>query len=119
MFEKTFKWLLSSLLAVLFLAAPAVFAKGRPGGQQSTAGSKAERQKNRRELNYQRRRIKQSGQRAKAETRQSGHHVKPPKVERHRMTHATSHNKPQNPNLRRARKQNRSHRTTHHPTHPN
>ncbi len=110
MIRKNRRRILPFVLAGLFLAVPALFAKG--AGPSPSTHNKAESRQERRELRYQHRRIKQSRQRIRAEARQFKHST-PPKVKRHQARKVQRHSKSQNPNLRRARKQNRS-RTVHH-----
>ncbi len=109
MIQKSRRRILSFVLAGLFLVVPAVFAKGE--GPSPRGRNKVENRQERRELRYQRRRIKQNRQRLRAEARQNGHST-PPKVKRHQVRKIQRHSRSQNPNLRRARKQNRS-RTAH------
>ncbi|HVB29218.1 MAG TPA: hypothetical protein VNG91_05340 [Terriglobia bacterium] len=113
MSRKTLKWLLPLFLAGAFMATSPVFVHGQGGNQVARASSKADRRQHSGELRYQRQRIKESGKSVRAEARLSGHPGAPPKAERHHVSKAHQHSIRQTPNLRHARKQNRSHRTVH------
>lgn len=114
MFKRTPRWLWPALLAGLILASPTAFVRGYGANRSAHKGKKVKNPQHRADLQYQRRRIKQSGRMVRTEARQTGRHVSPPKAQRHQVTHVPRHNKRENPNLSRARKENRSRRSARH-----
>jgi len=109
--RKTFRWLLQAVLAGLFITMPGFIVHAYGKNQAASSSKKAEAQQHRSELQSQRRRIKHSRQSVRARARQSAHHATPPKAGRHKMRKVQRHSP--NPNLTRAREQNRSRRPTH------
>lgn len=109
MFRKIFTRLLSTFLTVLIVAAPAAFARGLGGNHSAAKVKKLKNQEHNADLQYQRQRLKQSGQNVHTEARQSGPHPLPPKIERRQMVKVPPHKQLENVNLHNAKKQNRSH----------
>lgn len=107
--KRSFRWIICMALAGLFMV-PAAVVTPCQDGNPAAASSKAVKEQHRRELHDQRRRIKQSRQDVRAEVRESGPRAKPPKAERHQTRKVRNQAKSQNPNLRRAQKDNRSRR---------
>lgn len=104
--RRTFRWLLPTLLAGLFMAAPSIIARGQ---QSNQAGPRSKKIKgvHGQEVQAQRRRLKQSRKSTRAEAR-SAHHSAPPKAGQHPMRKVQRNASPKNPELRNARRQNRS-----------
>ena len=111
--HRTLRWLLPTLLAGLFLAPPTIIARGQVPHQAGPA-SKQIKGVHRQEMKSQRRRLKQSRKSTRAEALQSGHRTAAPKAVRHPMRHVQRKASPKNPELRRARLENRSRKKTHH-----
>jgi len=109
--RRTFRWLLPTLLAGLFLAAPSIIARGL-GPNPAGPSKKKIKGIHHQEVQSQRRRLKQSRKSTRAEAR-SAHHDKPPKAGRHPMRKVQRKANPQNPELRNARQQNRSRKKNH------
>lgn len=107
--KPSFRWIMCMVLAGLFMVPAAVIAPCQDGNP-AAASSKAVKEQHRRELRDQRHRIKQRRQDMRAEVRRSDPHAKPPKAERHQTRKVQNQSKSQNPNLRRAQKDNRSRR---------
>jgi len=107
--KRSFRWLMSVALAGLFMVPAAAIAPCQDGNP-AAASSKAVKEQHHRELQDQRHRIKQRRKDMRAEVRRSDHHAKPPKAERHQTRKVRNRSKSQNPNLRRAQKDNRNRR---------
>ena len=106
--KSSFRWLMCMVVAGVFMASAAVIVPCQDGNL-AAASSKAVKEQHRRQVQDQRHRLKQRRQDLRAEVRQSGH-AKPPKAERHQTRKVRNQSKSQNPNLRRAQKDNRSRR---------
>ncbi len=111
--SKIFKWLGLVVLAGAFWASPFVFAHGQETNQAGSASKKVNAMHSQ-ELKSQRRRLKESGKSVRAEALQSGHHSTPPKTRHHQMRKVQRNAGLQSPNLRGARKHNRSRSKVHH-----
>lgn len=109
--RKSFRWLLHTVLAGLFLSMPGFIAHAHGRNQAASSSKKAEARQHHSELQAQRRRIKHSRQSVRARARQSAHRGTRPKAVRHKMRKVQRHSP--SPNLARARTQNRSRRPTH------
>lgn len=107
--KRSFRWLMSVVLAGLLMVPAAAIAPCQDGNP-AAASSKAVKEQHRREVQDQRHRIKQRRQELRAEVRESGPHAKPPKAERHQTRKVRNRSKSQNPNLRRAQKNSRDRR---------
>lgn len=112
--RRIFEWLLPALLAGLVMAAPSTITRGSQAGP----GSKKIKGVHREEMQSQRSRLKQSRKSIRAEAR-SSHHDKAPKAGRHTMRKVQRNASPQNPELRGARRQNRSRKKNPHPSQTN
>ena len=108
--RRTFRWLLPTLLAGLFLAAPSIIARGL-GPNPAAPGKKKIKGIHHQEVQSQRSRLKQSRKTTRAEAR-SAHHANAPKAGRHSVRKVQRKASPQNPELRQARRQNRSREKT-------
>jgi hypothetical protein len=108
--RRTFRWLLPTLMAGLFLAVPSIIARGQ-GSNQAGSGKKKIKGIHRQEVQSQRRQLKQSRKNTRAEAR-SAHHGKAPKAGHHSMRQVQRKASPKNPELRHARGQNRSRKKT-------
>lgn len=108
--RRTFRWLLPTLLAGLFLPAPSILARGL-GPNHAGPGNKKIKGIHHQEVQSQRSRLKQSRKSTRAEAR-SADHGKAPKAGRHSVRQVQRKASPQNPELRHARRQNRSRKKT-------
>ena len=106
--KSSFRWLMCMVVAGVFMASAAVIVPCQDGNL-AAASSKAVKEQHRRQVQDQRHRLKQRRQDLRAEVLQSGH-AKPPKAELHQTRKVRNQSKSQNPNLRRAQKDNRSRR---------
>jgi len=98
------------LLAGLFMAPLSIIARG-PAPNPSGPGKKKIKGIHHQEVQSQRSRLKQGRKNTRAEA-QSAHHGKAPKAGRHSVRQVQRKASPQNPELRHARRQNRSREKT-------
>lgn len=112
--HRIFRWFLPALVAVLVMIAPSTITRGSQTGSPSKKIQGAHRQ----EVQSQRSRLKQSRKSTRAEAR-SIHHASAPKAGRHTVRKVQHNASPQNPELRGARRQNRSRKKNPHPSQTN
>jgi hypothetical protein len=110
--KRSFRWLMCMVVAGWLLASAAVTVPCQDGNLEA-GSSKAVKDQHRRELQDQRRRVKQSRQDIRTKVRQSGPRAKPPKAERHQTRKVQNQAKSQNAELRRAQKNSRKRRPSH------
>lgn len=108
--RRTLRWLLPTLLAGLFMALPSVIARGM-GPNPAAPGKEKIKGIHHQEVQSQRSRLKQSRKTKRAEAR-SADHGKAPKAGRHSVRQVQRKASPQSPELRHARRQNRSRKKT-------
>lgn len=112
--RRIFRWLLPALLAGLVMAAPSTNTRG----SQEAPPSKKIKGVHHQEVQAQRSRLKQSRKSIRADAR-SSHHDRAPIAGRHTMRKVQHNASPQNPELRGARRQNRSRKKNPHQSQTN
>lgn len=112
--RRIFSLLLPCLLAGLIIAATSTTTRGSQTGPPSKKIKGVHGQ----EAQSQRSRLKQSRKSTRAEAR-SVHHARAPKAGRHTVRKVQHNANPQNPELRGARRQNRSRKKSPHQSQTN